>query len=529
MDNNVKRKRSFSALPIVHKLPGKNADSGRARFYSVSSQIVPQTIQVTDDLGRKAAATEPKSSSPAFADLSKVGFQSIYRDPTVKKSQRSINTPEPSAKLHATSSSSSIKSSTMTSNRSYRSGSNTSGLSHKRSALSLSNKLSGKKSVDTFDREKRKINGVDGSSSSISSSNKERSRLFTNTLTSAARKLFHRKDGRQEKRGEQLKSPTAVTSSTFGRFLHNKYSKHVGKATAHYKYSSGSFIDSAKSNANNPSTSNDVPLQLVQESNLDASDIQMLHDLIKNLKSLESNYRTFTVEELDALMSNVWGVYCSVVLTLFKNRELWELPAKIEDLNKILSFYIKLKTTSKNASASSKFLSEIEEFLATCLYTLENQIVFNYSNENTINTALKRLCVIWEVFYQQIYHSAIALFLPLSNSFLVDTRYWSETFNGFSSDGIGNKRAGSLSLDFLLLKSFRDSIVSPYYQSFINSHEGASKGFHLYIMSEEEEKGVTQQDKLVLLQCFGILSSIRGTDIKQRVVDELLVGIRMSI
>lgn len=84
-------------------------------------------------------------------------------------------------------------------------------------------------------------------------------------------------------------------------------------------------------------------------------------------------------------------------------------------------------------------------------------------------------------------------------------------------------------MDFLLLKSFRDSMVSPYYQSFINSHDGASKGFHLYIMNEEEEKGVTQQDKLVLLQCFGILSSLRSTDAKQRVIDELLVGVRMSI
>lgn len=203
--------------------------------------------------------------------------------------------------------------------------------------------MNSKKSVDELESEHRKLKGKNRSSASLSSSfSKERSRSVMQPLTSVARKLFHRKEGRQSKGNEQLKSPTAVTSSAFAKFLHSKYNKHVGKATAHYRYSAGNLIDTGKSLPTNASTSNDIPLRLVQGSNLDASDVQMLHDLIKNLKSLESNYNTFTVEELDALMSNIWGVYCSVVITLFKNRELWELPAKIEDLNQVFSFFIKL-------------------------------------------------------------------------------------------------------------------------------------------------------------------------------------------
>ncbi|SCU92653.1 LAFA_0F12002g1_1 [Lachancea sp. 'fantastica'] len=547
MSTDLHRKRSSSALPAFQRLPNKTKDKTRARFYSISSKIVPQTIQV-DEHGDNEDNDFEKSNtknaevlnfSPAIPSLSRVGFQSIYQNPSNNKlSQKNGSSAgESGRRIRTTSSTSSVRSNGMRSHNSFQSDSNVSTISNKKSQNSLLGRTDTLKRPNTSSGDHRRDDnssnshkGSPGSSSSlglrIPSSRK-------NPFSMAARKLFSKKDARLEKSRESLKSPTSGASLTFAKFLNSKYGKHVGKATAHHKHSAGSLMDSGKSSqifgTSGANSVKDMSLQLAREPSLDPSDVQMLYDLIKNLRSLESNFRNFTDEELDALMSNIWGVFCSVVITLFRNKELWELPVKIEDLNHVFSFYIKLKISSQSRHSSSKFLGEVEEFMNTCLFILENQIVFNYSNENTINTALKRLCLIWGVFYQQVYHNVMAIFLPIELSFRTDTKYWSEANVDFDGTNLSGVRTGSLSLDILLLVSFRDSIVSPYYESFINSNEGASTSFHLYIMNEEEEKGVTQRDKLTLLQCFGILSSIRTTGIKQKVIEELLIGIRMSI
>lgn len=93
------------------------------------------------------------------------------------------------------------------------------------------------------------------------------------------------------------------------------------------------------------------------------------------------------------------------------------MPAKIEDIDRLLEFYITLKTQTKAAVTHSRFLAEIEEFITTSLYILENQIVFNYANEDTVNTALKRVGIIWKVFYQQVYYDMMAVLLPFEKSF----------------------------------------------------------------------------------------------------------------
>lgn len=104
-------------------------------------------------------------------------------------------------------------------------------------------------------------------------------------------------------------------------------------------------------------------------------------------------------------------------MELFKNKRVWQLPAKIEDIDRLLEFYITLKTQTKAAVTHSRFLAEIEEFITTSLYILENQIVFNYANEDTVNTALKRVGIIWKVFYQQVYYDMMAVLLPFEKSF----------------------------------------------------------------------------------------------------------------
>lgn len=531
MNAEVKRKRSSSALPSIQRV-GVKDDRQRSRLNSFSSDIVPQIVPLGN------GSQELSTSRPALANLpslSNVGFQSIFQNSSLRRSQQSVNSEDLNDRLQTISPVSSSRSNTITSYNSHKTDSNVSADSSRKRSSSKSTRPTLKTTNDKSERSSRLFKSLSNKSSTSLSSSLLNSTAHSSksSFSKAARKLFRKKDHSLESENEAARAPANVPTSAFGKFLHHQYNKHVGKVSSHYMHSAGNLMDSGKSvysfNPAFTNNSNDVPLQLVQEANFDATDVHMLHDLVKNLKSLDSNYKSFTMEEQEALISNIWGVFCNIILSLFKNQKLWELPTKVEDINHVLEFYIKLKTESRASTNSSKFISEIEEFLTTSLYILENQIVFNYNNENTINTALKRLCVIWEVFYQQIYHGVMAVLLPLETSFQNNHHYWSEMHSSFINDSSGNVRTSTLSVDFLLLKSFRDSIVLPYYQSFINSNAGASKGFHMYIMNEEEEKGVTQQDKLVLLQCFGILSSIQSNDINQTLIDDLLVGIRMSI
>lgn len=532
------RKRSSSALPVVQSVDNRIEPRERSRFYSISSEIVPQTLTHPDEV-QESHARRSRSPSTVLPNLSNVGFQSIFQNPTVRRSRQSLSSTGSSK--HQSNSVRSLRMSSSPDSRSF----GTDGDSLTETSKDLKKLVRKKPRLKTHtektERNSRLFRDPDaknsGSMASSAISNSSHSKM--NPFSKAARKLFRRGSTRHrtDSDNESLHSVPNIATSTFGKFLHSQYGKHVGKSSSHYIHTSGNLMDSRKSvyffNPALTSNSNDIPLQLIQEANFDSNDVQMLQDLIKNLPSLESNYKAFTHEEQDALMENIWGVYCNIILSLFKNQRLWQLPAKIEGINRVLDFYIKLKIDAKVPSSSLRFINEVEEFLATSLYILENQVVFNYNNETTINTALKRLCVIWEIFYQQIYHEAMAVLLPLETSFHKNRHYWSDVLTKFgkhSEDILGGGASHHfISVDFILLKTFRDSIVLPYYQNFINTHDGASKSFQLYIISEEEENKITQQDKLVLLQCFGILSSIQTNDMNQTVIEELLIGIRMSI
>lgn len=530
-------------------------------------------------------------------------------------------------------------------------------------------------------------------------SNSNTSNNKNNPFVKFTKKIF------RSKSSQHLKDTTEpVVPNSLGKFLHSSIGRH--RSPVHFIHSTtGGIIDSGKSVYSfNPSvlnSTNDAALAITQQDDiLDSTNVAILHDLLKNLSSLEANYKNFNTQELVILSGNTWGIYCSVIVELFRNQRIWHLPAKIEDLNRILRFYIKLKTRSKIAVTWAKLILEIEEFIVTSLYVFENQIVFNYSNEDTINTALKRLGILWQIFYQEIYHDVVAVLLPLETSYqnqiklndiykrnklnstkgkietnsslyisnrsksndynnndhndnnenennelsslenyldseIIDLRrfdsddtnlrknndYNSNTLsaitstslnsssnnlipqmgnnmfldlnvdfnkvnrsngnltvngnnyysnnninNGSSSGGssnndkinnysinttgstsninINNYNSGSningngvnigiinrkFSIEDMLLKCFRDSIVLPYYQNFIHSDEGVSRSFYTYILNEEEESGVTEEDKLILLQCLGILSTIQGRDGNQQIIEDLLEGVRMSI
>lgn len=479
-------------------------------------------------------------------------------------------------------------------------------------------------------------NSINSSGSNTSNTNtsikSSASHKSNNPFAKIKRKIFRSKSSQHIKDTTEPAIPNSLS-----KFLHSSVGKH--RSPVHFIHNTtGGIIDSGRSvysfNPTVLNATNDAALAITQQDDaLDSANIAILHDLLKNMTSLEANYKTFNSQELFILSGNVWGIYCSVVVELFKNLRIWQLPAKIEDINRMLRFYIQLKTGSKISTTWNKIFQEMEEFIITSLYVFENQVVFNYNNEDTMNTALKRLGVLWQLFYQEIYYDIVAVLLPLETSFhnnlkhtkkrsgsankkdnvvnmplnkgkdyndiisfdydydpgiIVSERlnndetllktggsYNSSTlstlttassnssssniatitgnnvfldlnidFNRVNSSNnitamgsntaspsksIHNNDKSKFSVELLLLKCFRDSIVLPYYQNFIHSDDGVSKSFYAYILNEEEESGVTEEDKLTLLQCFGILSTIQGNDRHQQIMEELLEGVRMSI
>lgn len=542
-DLNRKRSATSGALSVTN--PNIKATNRKpARVYSVSSDIVPQALTHPDEDVHLKTSKSPHDAAPRW---SQVGFQSIFHDGS--NARRSTDSIEEEYSQGTENNDGHSEIGLSSSNRME--GNTTSN-----DSLFSSNSRGNKRRLSIF------TNSKDNMRNRSRSGSKNYGTVITGTSSSnisrSGSKLFHTKSNMSvnslqsslstghshSNKGSNVFSKMAkkllsykphnsigkddvepVVPSPFSKFLHSSYGKHRSPVQFIHT-STGGLIDSGKSVYsfkpsinNNP---NDTALSLIQDDAFDATNVSLLHDLLKNLPSLIANYKSFTVQELFVLEGNIWGIYCSIVVELFKNKRVWQLPAKIEDIDRLLEFYITLKTQTKAAVTHSRFLAEIEEFITTSLYILENQIVFNYANEDTVNTALKRVGIIWKVFYQQVYYDMMAVLLPFEKSFQKNSNYW---LDGYLSE----PSRYAPSIDVLLLKCFRDSIILPYYESFLHTNDGASKSFQRYIFSEEEQNGVTEEDKLTLLQCFGILNTIKGNSRNQRIIGELLEGIRMSI
>ncbi|CCK69293.1 Bit2p KNAG_0C01790 [Huiozyma naganishii CBS 8797] len=556
----------LTPLTVPHRGIDDDSTNDRAgRIYSVTSGIVPQTLTMThpdeEALSVRGSrsptvmSAENVGSSSGMPKWSQVGFQSIFQNSGQRRSTNNLRSRESLERSasgnnlvqeirskrtgvprrstdsfdrsgHSSGGNNDVSSASSITNAPSAAsvGSDPAGVIRKSSAFSLSTikddsssasrrSSTGKErsSLNLFKTNSRKSSGstsrLDGSLSLSSQGSASKSSL--SPLLKMTKKIFHSSKVHHIK---DMGAEPAVPNS-LSKFLHSTVTRHRTPVQFIHN-TTGGIIDSGKSVYSfNPSvlnTTNDAPLVITQQDDaLDAANIALLHDLLRNLPSLEANFKNFKVQELQILCGNIWGIYCSVVIELFKAQRVWQLPAKIEDLNHVLRFYVTLETMSKVAKPHAKLVAEVEEFITTSLYVFENQIVFNYSNEETINTALKRLGVIWQVFYEQVYYDVMAVMLPL--------------------ESLAGPDRKPFSLDYLLLRCFRDSIVLPYYQNFIHSDDGVSKSFNTYILAQEDENGVTEQDKLTLLQCFGILGTIQGSDRHQQVIEELLEGVRMSI
>lgn len=523
--SNRKRSATTNVNASEPNAGSKSPAKGRTRFYSISSDIIPQTLTHPDD---EETLKSPKNTiiPPSW---SHVGFQSIYQGggggQRRSKNSSKVNTSTENSSV-ATDKSAGSSSSLVPRTDHHRSEEDLSSESIHTGGSSTKGKIRSailgmsKENHSFGDRSSRIFRtSTNKSNSSFSGPLLKSPRSNNgNSLSSVARKLFKHK----KHKGVHNDDNEAPVPTSLSKFLHSSYARH--KSPSQFMHNAAVDGKSGHSfHPNSQSTQNDKRLLPVQDDNSFMANLLFLHEFLKNLPTLQANYKSFHTQELHVLEENVWSVYCGITLELFKSRRLWEIPVKVEDMNRLLSFYITLKTDSKASSPHAKFINEVEEFLTTSLYILENQIVFNYTNEDIMNTSLKRLGVIWQIFYQEVYYEVLAMFVPLERSFRVSSKYWlDKTFTDTSMQHV-------LSMSHIFLRCFRDSIVLPYYQNFINSHDGASKSFQMYIFNEEEENGVTGQDKLTLLQCFGTLSSIQSNDRNQRIIEELLEGIRMSI
>ncbi|CAI6737646.1 ANL_collapsed_G0029310.mRNA.1.CDS.1 [Saccharomyces cerevisiae] len=490
--------------------------------FQTTSEISRQTLVDTSNDDVYSIKNLKGSRNPISPSVSNVGFQSIFHTVDHPRSKVSV------ASNH------SLRSNDNASAATSKSGSSQIGESHSIDTVECSNNLSKKLSSDAISITQKSLHSTPSGSTydhfigsclllTDSSTLHNSSHSFRNVIKNFFQNKSHRHIG-------QDAIEPAIPNS-LSKFLHSSYGRH--KSPSQFIHTNaGQLVDSGTSvyslNVNpsgvNPNTIVEDPLSGTDPAS--PNPVSMLHDLLRNLPSLEANYKHFNSQELTTLTNNIWNIFCSNVAELFRTQRIWKLRAKIENFNEVLEFYCILKTDPRvTHSGMNRIISDLKEFLVSSLYNLENQIVFNYSNEDTINNALKRLGVIWRIFYQEVYYDLAAVLLPLDQSIREDGNSTVLKSGNESRTHIN----GNYSIGFLLLMCFRDSIVLPCYENFVNSNDGISKSFQLYIFNQEEESNVTETDKLTLLQCFGILRTIQSNDRNQRIIEELLAGIRMSI
>ncbi|KOG98547.1 Bit61p [Saccharomyces eubayanus] len=506
--------------------------------FHTSSEIIRQTLVDTTSDDIYSVKNFKGSRNPVSPSISNIGFQSIFQTADHPRSKFSV------------ASNDSLKSNDEVSAISGRSKSSQIGEIKTTDSKEYSNNLAKQLSTDAISVGQKSLHSTSSSSYikrkasgflsrrgrahtaissdpasflTTSSTLHNNSHSFRNVI----KNFFQNKNHRHI--GQDTIEPAIPNS--LSKFLHSSYGRH--KSPSQFIHTNaGQLVDSGTSVYSlnvNPSCANSNSIIVDPFSEIDPTSpnpVSMLHDLLRNLSSLEANYKHFNSQELTTLTNNIWNIFCSNVAELFRTQRIWKLRAKIEDFNEVLEFYCILKTDPRVSNGGmNRIVSDLKEFLVSSLYSLENQIVFNYSNEDTINNALKRLGVIWRIFYQEVYYDLAAVLLPLDRTISDDGDSTMLKLTNESRVHIGC----DFSIGFLLLKCFRDSIVLPCYENFVTSNDGISRSFQLYIFNQEEENNVTETDKLTLLQCFGILSTIQSADRNQRIIDELLTGIRMSI
>lgn len=137
------------------------------------------------------------------------------------------------------------------------------------------------------------------------------------------------------------------------------------------------------------------------------------------------------------------------------------------------------------------------------IYMMENQLIYKNSDEKILNNPIKRLNFIWQNFYS----TYIPNMLILNNDFQIFTNLYLSKFD------FANVK---YDLNTLLFKTFRDCVIMPIFE---NYDAVSFKGFL------EQQKNLTNNDKLLFLQCLGILelSIVKNKDDKNQAILKALI------
>lgn len=208
--------------------------------------------------------------------------------------------------------------------------------------------------------------------------------------------------------------------------------------------------------------------------------------------------KSVSFEEKDQIADNLWSTITSTTMPLFKleNSKSLKLKTPVEDLNKMVEVFLKLRIENKTTATS--LISEVQEFLKNGLNIMENELTFNEST--TGESSFHRLSLTWEYFFANIYHYLLAIFLPLQLEFegigtVVKNPkdYWSDV----------SEPSVTQSTKKVVLSAFRDFVVIPYLDTDLSIQD------------------VGDSERRTLVQCFGILQSIHSANYNQKIVEHL--------
>lgn len=313
----------------------------------------------------------------------------------------------------------------------------------------------------------------------------------------------------------------------------------------------GTPINMLSSSSSNSRIMSDAPSMYNFHPTLGASSNEVLRVVssIESTMTITKNIPELKKVEYSEKLINLLQL---CVLPLFKGEV---LMTPIEDLTRVVETYLKLRINhtevkqelSQNMEAAGEIssisdckviINEFEDFVRVGLQLLENQSHYDIESERStrltkfqpkssksssfesINFRIEsRVAALWDFFLHDVLSYLEAIFLPLQMEFegcglVLDNPDIAQTF--WSKLMVPKE---DLKVRRYLLMIFRDSVIIPMVDKLGNVNN--------FLVGDVLKEDFEQQ-KLCLLQCFGILCTIQSNDYNQKVVESLLGILKMK-
>lgn len=360
---------------------------------------------------------------------------------------------------------------------------------------------------------------------------------------------------------------------------------NVSKILNHGGNNLGNNMHSKSANNSGVNTTN-LDHLMKQDAMLSEREYHYMYDLLKNVSSLESQFVTLNVTLRNKVLNNMLFIINDINYAVINNDHI--LP-KMENLNKIIFLFIKLsfmnfsmeydcdsqnnaqgdKTSSAGQSnngfssgnnhigtstsfqnsstinstlhtttpvnvklvqsiitadtSSSLFELNVSlhklEFITKkfykftmrfynkifkdLVYMIENQLIYENNDEKILNNSIKRLNLIWYNFNSHY----IPNIMVLNNEFDTFTKTYLQKFD------LKQKKCD---LKTLLLEIFRDCVIMPIFENYDSIY------FKHFLIKQQE---INNNDKLVFLQCLGILQLgiVKEVEDKNQLILKMLI------